>query len=1103
MKETQKNSSIEKYNLNSKEIGDLHIQQYNALFDCNILNNLIYNIDTLHFKGFSLSFEKIEIHKAYDVNKVMDNAIYPYEFRESCGTYSGNMFIKTKLCYENQVLHNDFRSAGKFPIMVKSTLCHLSSLKEEKDFYRVKEDINESGGYFITGGYDKLVRFHIAYKRNFWFGQFGKPKDSSHSGYSCFMRSIGNDEIGQKVSLIYGTDGNVLFKCYFYKKAYLIPVVFILKALKNTTDEEIYEKLDKDQKALHFIERTAEGLKDNNLFTKKSAQAYLGGRFKFIFKTETNAESGQIFNTKILQHLISDEDKFESIIYGVKKLLKMVDGKIDADNIDLPCNHELYTEAQLIPLCIKERIEEIKRVFKIKVQKIIKTEMEKMNKKGEDLSETESHTEFTSTEMKSTTLKSTTLHADTKVMEDLIKNTSILTKVKNSFEKCDFSIGMKIEKFLSSGNVTTMTCSDLLQSSGFTIIAERINFWRFASHFHSVSRGSFFSTLKITTIRKLRPEGFGFFCPVNTPDGAPCGLLTHLTKSCEMIHEVSDFDPSVFYDLGVIFLNDSTTNKNSAPVFYNGKLMGTVPNGKEFVDLLRRFRNTKKLKIEIAHEYGEKVDEIIFVSDAMSTFVRKVINTETNTEEYIGIKEQVYLDINLENDQKKKNFKYKEINTDRMFSTLASCISFGDHNPSPRNMYQCQMAKQAMGMPAYNQFSRTDNKAYTVNYLQDPFIKTKGYETFNRWPIGFNCIVAVLSYTAYDMEDAVILNKVSVDKGMFGGYVIKNEKLENVEKLFYTAPLDKKLKNNEIYCAYKEDGVTKVLRYTDKENAILDKVTIFDKKVNATNITNKGTSSVKACGVTLTWRILRKPVIGDKFCSRHGQKGVCSYLWSQIDMPYTEDGLQPDIIINPHAFPSRMTIGMLIESMCGKAAAKMGKFVDATMFELCNKNEKNKITKFNVGDKLKECGFNYYGNEPMYSGITGTEFKTDIFIGIVYYQRLRHMVSDKFQVRTGGAIVSTTHQPVKGRKNKGGIRFGEMERDALIGHGTSALVRDRLMDCSDRTDFMLCRECMSILFTNEKKCKCGSVEIKRVTMPYVFKYLCAELASMGIRMEYK
>jgi len=305
----------------------------------------------------------------------------------------------------------------------------------------------------------------------------------------------------------------------------------------------------------------------------------------------------------------------------------------------------------------------------------------------------------------------------------------------------------------------------------------------------------------------------------------------------------------------------------------------------------------------------------------------------------------------------------------------------------------------------------------------------------------------------------------------------------------------------------------------------------------------------------LTIRITRSPVIGDKFSSRHGQKGVCSQKWPAIDMPFSESGIQPDVIINPHAFPSRMTIGMLVESMAGKAGAMHGLAQDATPFTF---SEQDTAVEY-FGQQLKLAGYNYYGNEPMYSGITGEEFAADIYLGVVYYQRLRHMVLDKFQVRTTGPVDPVTRQPVKGRKRAGGIRLGEMERDALIAHGTSFLLQDRLMNCSDYSIAWVCRSCGSLISlgyddvshgevtlgntkprgyvgpggeycrlcraeaeaeahemqaepgsnprTNSlsmkvppksilNSTKSGHLDI--IAVPFVFRYLCAELAAMGI-----
>lgn len=273
-----------------------------------------------------------------------------------------------------------------------------------------------------------------------------------------------------------------------------------------------------------------------------------------------------------------------------------------------------------------------------------------------------------------------------------------------------------------------------------------------------------------------------------------------------------------------------------------------------------------------------------------------------------------------------------------------------------------------------------------------------------------------------------------------------------------------------------------------------------------------------------TIRYSRNPVIGDKFSSRHGQKGVLSVLWPHEDMPFTEQGIVPDIIINPHAFPSRMTMGMLIESLAGKNGSLEGRFQTTKTFE---KYEDDDVIQ-HFGSELLKNGYNYYGNETMYSGIFGNQMKVDIFIGLVYYQRLRHMVSDKSQARATGPYDALTHQPVKGRKKHGGIRFGEMERDSLLAHGAAFCLNDRLMKCSDYSEGYVCKKCGSILScylnreilktqnpissgqdqqkfsVNEKVyCRvCDDYECRKVALPYVLRYMTNELAAMNIKMNF-
>lgn len=1092
-------------------MGDLHIGQYDALFANNIIDNVVARTEPMEFKGFRLAFEGIEIHKPYCIaatalaGHALDKRLLPRDCREQALTYGGSCFLKIKFEYKGQPLFYDYKPAGTFPVMLKSRLCHLTTAE---DLTALSEDPAESGGIFVVGGYDKLIRFHIAYRRNHVFVLKGRSKDSAYTEYSCMIRSVGPDEIGQKNELKYCTDGNIHMKVFVNKRTYFIPVILLLRALANTSDEEIYRSLGSDQRILQLLAK----MKDIDAYSKKEALAYLGRRFRVILRIEDLEECGRIFLRRVvLVHLEKAEDKYNLLIDAIKKLLRCVDGEVCPDNIDLPSSHELYTEAQLIPLCIKEKLEEIKRSMYMKILSVVRTRV-------------------------ATGDSTTSLNASeaAELLNELDDEQA--AKIAKCFHALDFSIGNKLQSFLSTGNLTTFSCSDLLQTTGFTILAERINYWRFASHFQSVSRGAFFTTLKITTFRKLRPEGWGFLCPVHTPDGAPCGLLLHLAKSCRVNKSPSLFDSSVLYDYGLVPIARGH-NKN-VPLYWNGRLCGTTDSPHGLAQRLREHRSLNDLCMEICHESGPGVFEAIYVSDGLGAMMRRVANVRTGRSDWVGIKEQVFLNIRLhkyasidsfndydkvyageahstgitdklKNDRSDTNsdliterlgalaertfgdFDFCEIENGNIFSTVAACIPFSDHNPSPRNIFQCQMAKQAMGIPAYNMKTRTDNKMYWVNYLQTPMVRTSAASTFDRYPIGFNCMVAVLSYTAYDMEDAVVINKSAIERGLFNASIYKTEKfaLEKNSFVEYTPSKETPIRTGDALVRYSnEDTGPGVHKYAGAESGVVECVRIF----------NNGTPCV-----TVTIRIPRRPQIGDKFCSRHGQKGVLSMQWPEINMPFTESGVRPDIIINPHAFPSRMTIGMLLESMCGKAALVTGCEQDATAF--------TKRTIFdeggsgsgarNIGDELRRCGFNYYGNEPMYSGITGTEFRTDIFIGAVYYQRLRHMVNDKYQVRTSGAVVATTHQPVGGRKNKGGIRFGEMEKDALIVHGAAYTLKDRLMDCSDRTLFIHCGDCGSILFSSKTGCACGGSRLKTVELPYVFKYLCCELLSMNVRVK--
>jgi len=466
-------------------------------------------------------------------------------------------------------------------------------------------------------------------------------------------------------------------------------------------------------------------------------------------------------------------------------------------------------------------------------------------------------------------------------------------------------------------------------------------------------------------------------------------------------------------------------------------------------------------------------------------------------------------------------------------------------------MYQCQMGKQTMGTPAHALKHRADNKLYRIQNPQAPIVQNQTQRDYqlDEYPQGTNAVVAVISYTGYDMEDAMIINKGAFERGFGHGSIYKtsiidldeeekrmtsggkpNFKFLNVKTPPINSDDDTDMVGEKFIDELDYDGLPlegEVLEYGKPLCCFVDSITGQHRTIKHKDNERAFVETVRVLGsqkkgpirkVSITLRYRRNPIIGDKFSSRHGQKGTLSVLWPQENMPFSESGISPDVLINPHAFPSRMTIGMLIESMAGKAGSLHGIYQDSTPF---NFHEKNRAIDY-FGEQLVASGYHYYGSEPLYSGISGQIMNADIFIGVVYYQRLRHMVSDKSQVRTTGPVVAITRQPVKGRKKHGGIRLGEMERDALLSHGVAFCLHDRLMGCSDSHEAHICSTCGGLISvynkfsriqidggrtqkTSEFYCStCNSSSgVRPVYLPYVFRYLTNEMMGMGIKMKLK
>ncbi|KAI9824869.1 MAG: DNA-directed RNA polymerase I subunit RPA2 [Thelocarpon impressellum] len=1151
-----------------------HIDSFNAVIEQDgLLSHAIRDIGTKIFldgeatherrNSLSVRVKEVFVERAQipPVNKVStrNREVFPAECRERHATYRGKFRARLEYRINNGDWKDTVRDLGQAPLMLKSSRCHLEKFSPAQ-LVRAKEESEELGGYFVVNGIEKVIRLLIVARRNYPMAIIRPSfanRGRSYTRFGVSIRSVRPDQTSQTNVLHYLSDGNVTFRFSWRKNEFLVPAMMVLKALVETNDREIFEGLlgsvgpegTADTFLTDRVELLLRTYKVYGLHSKSKTRAYLGEKFRVVLGVPEDMADEQVgtefLRKVVLPHLgahdvssTQDEGKFKMLLFMIKKLYALVAGDCAADNPDAVQNQEILLGGFLYGMIIKEKLDEWLTSIRV-----VARDWSRRN--------------------------------DSATFSSPLFAKEFSTKILG---RTNENVGGALEYFMSTGNLVSPTGLDLQQTSGFTVVAEKINFYRFISHFRMVHRGSFFAQLKTTTVRKLLPESWGFLCPVHTPDGSPCGLLNHLAHKCKITTSSCNVDnlPALLAQMEV-----SSQHPDGLVVQLDGKILGwcSAKQARVISDTLRFWKvegtHGVPLELEIGYVPESNGGQFpgIYMFSQQARMVRPVKYLPLEQEDLVGPFEQPFMSIACtEGEVVSGDSTHVEYDPTNILSIVANMTPFSDFNQSPRNMYQCQMGKQSMGTPGTALRYRTDNKAYRLQTGQTPIVRPPLHNEYglDNFPNGMNAVVAVISYTGYDMDDAMIINKSAHERGFGHGTIYKTKKLDleengrksrsskNVSKLFGFAPgglvkaewrdrLDEDglphvglmVNEGDIIAAshsvsldapsgqlINRDGVTELHKYKDTETAYVEEVRVLGSEVGNEPCTS----------ISIKFRVPRSPVIGDKFSSRHGQKGVCSQKWPAIDMPFSESGMQPDVIINPHAFPSRMTIGMFVESLAGKAGALHGLAQDSTPFRF----DEEDTALHHFGQQLRQAGYNFHGNEPMYSGITGEELAADIYVGVVYYQRLRHMVNDKFQVRTTGPVTALTGQPIKGRKRGGGIRVGEMERDALLAHGTAYLLQDRLMNCSDYTKAWICRACGSFLATTPtvsehgprrrvtgvvrcRRCArradvhtskseawedgqgtrwAGGEDTTVVAVPGVLRYLDVELAAMGIKLKF-
>ncbi|KAJ7958492.1 DNA-directed RNA polymerase subunit beta [Quillaja saponaria] len=674
-------------------------------------------------------------------------------------------------------------------------------------------------------------------------------------------------------------------------------------------------------------------------------------------------------------------------------------------------------------------------------------------------------------------------------------------------------------------------------------------------------------TGKVGDARYPHPSHWGKVCFLSTPDGENCGLIKNLAITG--LVTTNTYEPVVpqLFDCGMEELVDDTSTSlcGKDKVFLNGDWIGVCRDSHSFVMELRNKRRQKELHHQVEIKRDELQGEVRIFSDA-GRILRPLLvignlhKLKSFKEEVKASKRKQYffpslLDLGVieligpeeEEDchtawgirklfvegKGKPSVEYTHCELDMSFLLGLSCgiIPFANHDHARRVLYQSQKHScQAIGFSTTNPDIRVDTLSHQLQYPQKPLFRTMISDCLGKEPKpeyfnGQNAIVAVNVHLGYNQEDSLVMNRASVQRGMFRSEHVRSYKAEvgNKESLEKKKKAEETINFGKIQSkigrvdSLDDDGFPYIGANLQSGDIIIGKCAdsgadhSIKLKHTERGYVQKVVLSSSDEGknfAVVSLRQVRSPILGDKFSSMHGQKGVLGFLESQENFPFTVQGIVPDIVINPHAFPSRQTPGQLLEAALGKGIACGGSMRHATPFSTLSVDA--------ITDQLHRAGFSRWGNERVYNGRTGEMLRSLIFMGPTFYQRLIHMAEDKVKFRNTGPVHPLTRQPVADRKRFGGIKFGEMERDCLIAHGASANLHERLFTLSDSSQMHICQKCKNISNVILRSASSGrkirgpycricesADDIVKVNVPYGAKLLCQELFSMGINLKFE
>ncbi|KAL7421638.1 DNA-directed RNA polymerase III complex subunit Rpc2 [Cryptotrichosporon argae] len=1060
--------------------------------------------------NFWVQYTKIWIERPYRSDNTTGNQpIMPMECRLTDATYAGKIWVELKYSVEGSGTAKATRiSIGKIPIMLRSALCHLSTVKgkdKDKQLARMGECSLDPGGYFVVKGTEKVILVQEQLSKN----RIIVMADSKKDVVTAEVTSSTHD----RVVKTYVTTKNK--RLYLRHNSFKepIPIVIALKAMGIASDKEILQlTCGPDERFQEQFGQSLEEAAKLRIYTRKQALEWIGQRVSPNQEKEDRGQkltqsdiAMQALAAMVLGHVPVRDMNFRPKCIWLatmarRVLMAMIDESM-VDDRDYVGNKRLELAGQMLSLLFEDSFKTFNSDLKKRMDKIA-----------------EKKTRATAFDP-----------------SQLVRmGTDIVTSA--------------FVRSISTGNWSLKRFH--VERAGVTHVLSRLSFIAALGMMTRIT-SQFEKTRKVSGPRALQPSQWGMLCPSDTPEGEACGLIKNLALMTHITTDVPE-EPLIklAFLLGVEDISLATGNELYRPgvhlVQVNGSLIGVTQHPRRFVTTFRKLRRSGRTS-EFVSIYINHHQRTIYIASDGGRICRPMIIVEKGrprvTSEHMRLLKEKkvtfdhflrsglveYLDVNEENDsyiacyesELELETTHLEIEPFTLLGAVAGLIPYPHHNQSPRNTYQCAMGKQAIGAIAYNQLNRIDTLLYLMTYPQQPMVKTKTIELvgYDKLPAGQNATVAVMSFSGYDIEDALILNRASCDRGYGRCHVLKKQTLQlrhhnngTSDRLAMPqlAPDDRGPLRDQImwldkdgliapgsvpsqgdYLAFRETPVDTTgpngantpykptpIAHKLPEPANIDKVMIHEP--------DNGETIIK-----ILTRQTRRPELGDKFSSRHGQKGVCGLIVPQQDMPFNHQGICPDVIMNPHGFPSRMTVGKMIELLSGKAGVVSGKLQYGTAFGGSKVVDMSKI--------LIDAGFSYAGKDMLTSGITGEPLEAYVYFGPIYYQKLKHMVMDKMHARPTGPKANLTRQPTEGRSKDGGLRLGEMERDCLIGYGATQLLLERLMISSDAYDAQVCEGCGMFGYANWcPMCKSGK-NIVGLKMPYAARLMLNELLGMNIQ----